>query len=166
MSFGDQWAVATVNDSDRTDPPEPGTYETALTDARAFTAKTSGVDWFVIELRVLAGPQQDHTWSVLANLNKEGGVVAAKSMSAKLGVAIDDVHSLDDLDRLVKVHIGNYYSVDVVQNGEWRNTFIRERIAGATMPLSDVPSDVPVPAGNAHPGPVDEEDIPFAPSIV
>ena len=166
MSFQEQWGSATVNDSDKSSPPEPGTYEVALDDARAFTAK-SGTDWFVVAFRVVTGQGIGHQWSVLANLAKDGGVAAAKSMSAKLGVPIDEVNCLEDLDRLAKLQVGGYYAVDVVQKGDFRNTYIRERVTGET-PASDVPaSDVPVPdAVGAGFAAVDDDDIPFAPSIV
>jgi hypothetical protein len=160
MSFGDQWASATIG-GDTSDPPEPGTYEVALTDGRAFTSKGSE-DWFVVEFRILAGHGQDHTWSVMANLGKEGGVKAAKAMSAKLGVPIDEVTCLQDLDRLVKQQVGGYFEVDVVQNGDYRNTFIRDRVSGEAA--SDLPTD-PAPVGGG-PATFDDDDIPFGPSVI
>lgn len=156
MSFGDQWASATVGDNERTEPPEAGTYEVALEDARAFTAK-SGTDWFVVDFKIVTGHGTGHKWSVLANLGKEGGVTAAKAMSAKIGVPIDEVAGLEDLDRLVKQHIGEYFEVDVVQKGDFRNTYIRDRVT-AVEPASDIPTD-PVPV-NAAQSAIDD-DIPF-----
>jgi hypothetical protein len=161
MSFGDQWASATVGDNDST-PPECGIYDIALDDASAFTAK-SGVDWFVVKLRVCNGAEMGHQWSVLANLTKEGGVKAAKAMSAKIGVPIDEVTGLEDLDRLVKQHIGEYFEVEVVQKGEFRNTYFRDRATGDT-PSGDVPAD-PAPVGAAQTA-IDDDDIPFAPSVI
>lgn len=163
MSFGETWGNTTVSDNEQSEPPEPGTYEVALDDARAFTAK-SGKDWFVVELRVVTGENIGHQWSVLADLTKEGGVKAAKSMSAKLGLPVDEIHSLDDLDRLAKLHTGSYYEVDVVQKGEFRNTYIRGPLTGEQTSTSDVPADVPAAATTAPA--YDDDDIPFAASVI
>ncbi len=156
MSFAEAWTSATT-DTERSEAPEPGVYEVTLEDARAWTAQ-SGTDWFAVDLHVIAGASTGHQWSVLANLSKEGGVKAAKSMSAKLGVAIDEVSGLADLDRLLKVQVGNYYEVDVVQRGDFRNTYIRDRITGEQPAESDVPSDFPSADSS---GSDDAEDIPF-----
>lgn len=157
-TFSDTWSATTVSDNEQTEPPEPGTYEIALDDARAFTAK-SGKDWFVVELRIVTGENMGHQWSVLADLTKDGGVKAAKSMSAKLGVPIDEIGSLDDLDRLAKQHVGSYYEVDVVQRGDFRNTYFRGPITGEQMSTSDVPADVPTAA--APGAAVADDEIPF-----
>lgn len=155
MSFGDQWASTTVGENDTSDPPEAGTYSVSLDDARAFTAK-SGTDWFVVDFKIVTGHGTDHKWSVLANLSKEGGVKAAKSMSVKLGVPIDEVAGLEDLDRLVKEHIGEYFEVDVVQKGDFRNTYIKDRVSGEAA--SDIPTDrEPVAVAVDD----DDDDIPF-----
>lgn len=155
MSFADQWGAATVNDSDRTEPPEPGLYEVALDDARAFTAQ-SGNPWFVVELRVVTGDQTGHKWSILADLAKEGGIKAAKSMSAKLGVDVSEIASIEDLDRLAKVHVGSYYTVDVVQKGDFRNTYVRGPADGVSEPAGAAAQ-----SAAQEPPPYTDEDIPF-----
>lgn len=160
MSFGDQWGAATVGENDRSDPPEPGIYQVAVTDAKAFTAK-SGSDYLIVELRIVSGHGIGHEWSLVANLSTEGGVKAAKNISARLGLPIEHIASLEDLDREVKIPIGSYFEVEVVQKGEWRNTYIK---GPATADVSDVTPAEPASVGAAQ-STVDD-DIPFAPSVI
>jgi hypothetical protein len=158
MSFADTWAAAKVNDSEKSDPPDVGMYEVAIEDARAFTAQ-SGKDWFVVDFKVLSGASAGHTWSVLANLGTDGGVNAAKSMSAKLGVPVDQVSGLESLDSLVKQSVGGYFMVEVVQKGDFRNTYIRERMNAGQPAVANV--SAAIAASDAQAPVVYDDDIPF-----
>jgi hypothetical protein len=90
-----------------------------------------------------------------ARLQDEEAAGVAKSFSQSLGVDVESVTGIEELNEALKPHVGSYYSVDVVQKGQWFNTYVTGRLDGST-PVSDVPSDnVP-----AH-GPVDTSDVPF-----
>lgn len=155
MSFAETWGSTTVSDNDRSEAPAPGTYEVAIEDAKAFTSK-AGDDWFVVELKIITGDQAGHQWAVLSKLSTEGGVKAAKSMCSRMGVPVNAITSLDELDTAAKTVVGQYFAADVVQKGEYRNTYIGDRLTGVE-PVSDVPSDVPAEGA----APDDDDDIPF-----
>lgn len=154
MSFDESWGHASV-DNDGGEAPEPGIYDVAIDDAKAFTSR-AGKDVLIFELRVVTGPAMGHQWTEMRGFDTAPQTKAAKSMCHQLDVPVDEVESLEGLDQQVKGLIGRYFEVDIVQNGQWRNCYVRG--PSATTPAgSDLPSQ-PVAAPAA---PVDEEDIPF-----
>lgn len=161
MTFNpQQWNTTTVDNGGNSDAPDPGTYEVLLTDGKAFTSK-AGNDTVVIELRVATGPAAGHEWSVLGSFRDEKATRATKTIMARLGMSgIDEIASLDEFDTRLKELVGNWYTVDVVQNGEWRNTYFNGKVDN-TPPAPDVPADTsdfqPAAAGGAKA----DDDIPF-----
>lgn len=156
MSFAQAWQQASINqDGDSNNPPEPGLYDVAIIDTKAFVSK-AGNEVLVIEMRVVAGPAEGYEWADVRGFGSEGQVKAAKSMCARLGVNVDAIGSLNDLAIELKRFEGLYYQVEVVQNGEYRNTYIQQQITPgqpgtANLPQSDVPndtSDFDPPAGS------------------
>jgi hypothetical protein len=151
--FASTWGNASTNpqDQDDNDPPAPGTYSVALTDARAFTSKAGK------ELRIVDGAQEGYKWSVLMGFQSEGAAGVAKSFCSGLGVDVDNVEPpIENLNAALKPHVGDYYSVDVYENKGYVNTKVTARLDGST-PVSDVPSDnVPT-----HVQAADGDDIPW-----
>ena len=135
--FADTWANAPV-DGDSNDPPDPGTYYVSVQDARAFVSK-AGKDTMVVEFRVLDGPKEGYIYPVFFGF-EENRVGITKKFVASLGVDIDQP-TLEALDAALKLIVGTYYTVDVVQRGTFRNTFVNGRMTGAEVPtpVSDVP---------------------------
>lgn len=158
MSFSDTWANATVEDQpDRTQPPEPGLYTAVIRDAKAITAKNSGKDFVILEFEGIDGAAAQHQWSVLQGFSSEQQASITKRVVRDVGVDIDNVTSLDDLDQALKAAIGQYFTVRVKQNGEYRNTYID----GPATPIEQqqLPAAAATaPAGN---GTADDDDIPF-----
>ena len=139
MSFPtDQWQNASVNnDDDTTEAPDPGpsgraTFEVELTDAKAFVSK-AGNAVIVLDMKVLGGPMDTYSWTELRGLKSEGSIKAAKATCAKLGVDVDNVLGLEDIDSQLKGCVGGWYEIEVVQNGEWRNVYVLGR-AGRKPP--------------------------------
>jgi hypothetical protein len=148
MSFSDTWPNATVDDQpDRTQPPEPGTgYTVIVRDAKALTAKNSGEDWVIIELEGIDGAAA-----------QQAGFT--KRVVRDLGVDIDSISgaSIEELDQALKPVIGQYFSVDVVQNGDYRNTYFRG-------PATVRQDELPAAAVSGGPGSAVDDDgttIPF-----
>lgn len=156
MTFNDTWPTATVNDGERDDrtPPPEGDYDVALVDAGAFTAK-SGNDIVKLGLRVIGGLSNGHEWTELRNFKSQGAANATKTTCARLGVPVEGVSSLAELNDRLKEIVGQYFEVTVQRNGEYLNTYIN----GPAIP--DVPINEPEPiAVGSDPSPGDD-DIPF-----
>lgn len=148
------WQRADINSDDNATAPDPGTYEVKVTDGRAFTSK-AGNTVLIVELEVLTGPAAGHRWPEVRGFKSDGQVKAAKSMCARLGIEVGEITSLDALDTAVKAVIGSYFGVDVVQNGDYRNVFVGDRLTAT------VPTDVPFNEGEFETAPVTDDDVPF-----
>jgi hypothetical protein len=149
-----QWNDTNVDS--KSEAPEPGTYEVLLIDARAFTSK-AGDDYVILELRVATGPSAGHEWSELRSFRDEKAVKATKATVSRLGMDVDGIATLDEFDHQLKQLIGNWYTVDIKQNGEYRNCYFNGKVTA--MPATDVPADTSDFAP-AHAGPADDT-IPF-----
>jgi hypothetical protein len=163
MTFNpQQWNQTTVDSNGNSEAPDPGTYEVLLHDARAFTSK-AGDDYVALELKVAAGEHAGHEWTELRSFRNEGAVRATKATVTRLGLTgIDEIASLDEFDAQLKQLIGNWYTVDVVQKGEYRNTYINGQVSN-TPAASDVPADTSdfEPATAPGAAALGDEDIPF-----
>lgn len=154
MTFDAQaWQQASTDRED-TEAPDPGLYDVALDDAKAFTSK-AGNAVIVVEFRVVAGQNMGHRWSDVRGLQSEGAVKAAKAMCSRLGIRVDEVTSLDDIDTALKTLKGRYFEVEVVQNGEYRNSYVQ---GPATSSSSDIPT--PDDVADARQAAADD-DVPF-----
>lgn len=151
MSFADTWPKATIDGSDNTDPPPEGKYEVTLVNGSAFTSK-KGTDIVKLELRVVSPDEQGYEWTELRSFGSQGAANAAKATCHRLGVDVEEVASLEELDSEIKGHIGAYYSVNVVRNGEYMNTYIEEATQAAEVPEPSEPGSVQ---------PIDDDDVPF-----
>lgn len=164
MTFDPQaWQSAEINeDGERTSPPPPGDYEVTITDARAFTSKANN-SVLIVDMKVLGGEQTGHEWSEMRGFGSDGAIKAAKAMCSRMGIDVATIASLDELDTAVKDTIGFYYAVRVVQNGDYRNTYVNDRVTG--VPSTDVPvvdtRDFKPAAVGAGAGVQDDDDIPF-----
>jgi hypothetical protein len=96
-------------------------------------------------------------WSDVRGFKSEAAAGVAKSFCAALGVSHAEVTSLEELDYALKLVVGFYYKVAVVQNGQYTNVYVNERLDGSAAGESDVPvGEVPT-----HAATVAGEDIPF-----
>lgn len=143
------------------EPPADGTHTgCTLTDAAAFTAKSSGKTFAKFVWR----NTDDYEWTVLQGFSDDNDQVNAITWGViqKLGINPVDVHDLDQLDAALKAQIGSYYDLGVKTNGKFRNTYVngpsvgdnpkvQEQIANGSQPAA-------VPAGGGVP---DDDDIPF-----
>lgn len=152
------WANTTT-DFDASAPPEPGIYEVLLEDGRAFTAN-SGKDFLVLTWRIATGPHAGHQWDALHGFGSEGAVKVAKSMLIKIGIDTDAIRSLDEMDRAVKHATGDWYVVEVKQNGEYRNTYVTSKIK-APASGSDVPADPDLFQTTPDSDTADDSSVPF-----
>jgi hypothetical protein len=146
VSFSETWEKATVDGTENTSPPPEGEYEVALISASAFTSK-KGTEIVKRELRVVSPQQQGHEWTEIRSFGTQGAANAAKATCFRLGVDVDAVSSLEELDVELKALGGRYYEAKVVRNGEYLNTYIE----GDATPVADF-QPAPVPA---------DDDIPF-----
>jgi hypothetical protein len=153
--FASTWGNAdpdAVNESG--EPPEPGLYTVAVTDAKAFTSKKNE-DWVVIDLQAIGGQADEHEWPLLLGFRSQQQVNFTKRACRDLGVDVDNVTGLAELDTALKEIVGRYFDVEVKQNGDYRNTYIQG-------PSEGVQGDLP---GDLAPTPVsavtDDDDIPF-----
>lgn len=159
----DMWQSTNVDSENTNTAPDPGpdgkaTFDVALDDARAFVSK-AGNAVIVLELRIVAGPLDNYQWSELRGLKSEGQIKAAKATCARLGIEdLDTVSGIEDLESRLKERVGNYYEIEVVQNGEYRNVYFQ----GPSRP-SDVTGAIPSKqeAATAMAAVEGDEEIPF-----
>jgi hypothetical protein len=159
MSFDSTWPNATADSTNNEShpPPEPGEYSVTVQDARAFTSK-AGNEVMIVEFCVLDGPRAGYVWSDVRGFKSEAAAGVAKSFCAALGVSHAEVTSLKELDYALKLVVGFYYKVAVVQNGQYTNVYVNERLDGSAVPASDVPNgDVPTHV----PSTASDESVPF-----
>lgn len=146
------WANTNIDDQgDGREAPEPGTYDITLDDARAFTSK-AGRDVVILDMRVVSGEAMGHRWTEMRGFKTEGQTKAAKATCARLGVPIDEVANLQELDAELKRLVGGYFEVEIVQNGEWRNVYVQGRATPGDLPATPTPT----PAAD-----VPDDDVPF-----
>lgn len=155
-SFDPQaWESAEVDD--RAPAPDPGVYEVVVEDVQAFTSN-SGNDIVVIGFKIATGPQAGYEWSELRGFKNEGSIKATKATCARLGVDVGSVTNLTELDAALKAAaVGNWYSIEVKQNGEYRNVYVNSKVEAGT-------TDVPAPKAEEFAtagAPAADEPIPF-----
>jgi hypothetical protein len=155
MSFSDTWAAAPVDDQQDTSQPPIGLFTVEITNAKAITSK-AGDDWVIIEVRGIDGAAQDIDWSVLQGFKSPQQAGFTKRVVRDLGVDIDTISGsdIDELDQALKPIVGTYHTVEVKQNGDYRNTYFRGPVKQETLPAEQTAA-----AGAATNG--NDEDIPF-----
>lgn len=152
--FTQIWASADSSASEG--PPPEDTYDPcALLDADVFTSK-KGERWFKATWRVLDGEHKGHEWDDLGGFKTPKQAGFTKDKIAALGVDVDSITDEDALKDALGAVIGGYYELRIVQNGEFRNTYVEGR-SRSDEGSSDIPNDLPEPAVE----PTDDEDIPF-----
>lgn len=159
MSFNaSQWNDTEISDNGNSRAPEPGSYEVMLHDARAFTSK-AGDDYVALELKVALGPEAGHEWTELRSFKNENAVRATKTTVTRLGMNVDEIATLAEFDTELKKLIGNWYTVDVKQNGKYRYVYFNGQVSN-TPPMTDIPVDTSdfQPTGA---GVKDDDTIPF-----
>lgn len=147
MGFNDTWHDADPDavGGEKTQPPEPGLYTVTLMDGAAFTSKR-GDDWMRISIEDVA---TRHAWDVLFGFGSQAAANVAKNQARELGVDVNQATSLEALDTQLKQQLGQYLEVEVVQDGEYRNSYVRGRAEslGAAIPAAvtgaDDSSDTP-----------------------
>jgi hypothetical protein len=151
IDFGALWQSANADavGGDDNQPPEPGRYEVALIDAGAWFARSSGKPTMKLGWRRI---EDGYEWSDIYGFGSEGAANFAKRTARDVGANVDEIADLEELDRALKEHVGAFYTVDVQQNGDYRNTYIAGTLTG------DVPMDAPEPAPAAVAG---SDDVPF-----
>lgn len=139
------------------EPPAPGTYDpAALEGASIFTSRSAGEPWMKFQWRDLAS---GHAWSVLYGFRRPAQVDFAKSAARDLGVDVDSVNGLDELNEALGALVGSFYRLEVVDGGNYQNsTYIRGR-AQTEAPTAAVSAGRPT-------SPVltddfNDDDIPF-----
>lgn len=154
MSFTENWSKATIDGTENTSPPPEGKYEVALTDASAFVSK-KGSEIVKLELRVVSVNEQGHEWVEIRSFATQGAANAAKATCHRLGIDVESVSSLDELDTELKTCVGRYYAVNVVRNGEYVNTYVEDIVTPQAAAEPEFK-----PAG-FKPATVDDDDAPF-----
>ena len=150
MSFTDVWGNADPDATGAGDPPEEGIYDVLLCDASAFMSKEKQELWIKLTFRQITG---DSEWDVLQGFRSQKQSNFSKRTCKLIGVDVDAIGSLEDLDRALRERCGNYFTVEVKQNGEFVNTYVQE---GATPNVAPPP---PPPTTAA--APLADDDIPF-----
>lgn len=148
MSFEDTWANASVDQTDDNSPPD-GMYDAALVDAGAFTSK-QGNDVAKLEFQTV---DKQYDWTMILGFGSPKQAGFSKATCMKIGVNVESVSSLDELDEALKAQVGGFFEVTVERNGEYVNTYVND---GATP--GDVPPPDPVPATACF----GDDDIPFS----
>lgn len=143
MGFADTWSDADPDgNNDSANPPREGLFDVALVGARAFESK-KGEDTVVLEFQTV---DKQHQWSSLHGFKTPQAAGFTKGACQKIGVDVESVSSLEELDAALKAFVGGFYEVEVKKNGEFWNTYVND---GVGPPKADVPADTeglqPVP---------------------
>jgi hypothetical protein len=133
-------------------PPGIGLFDVSLAEARAFTSK-AGKDTVVLKWELNT---DGHTWPQLLGFASQAAANFTANQIRELGADPSSCTTLEQLNDELQRFVGLYYTVEVVQNGEYLNTYVRERAGQATA--TDVPAMAPVAAAG---GVVADDDIPF-----
>jgi hypothetical protein len=151
MGFDDTWADASPEGGEDNAPPN-GLHDAALIDAGAFTSK-SGNDVARLEFQTV---DKQHQWTSILGFGSSKQAGFSKAQCMKVGVDVDAVASLEELDAALKACTGGFYEVEVEHNGEYVNTYVRD---GAQPNESDIPTPEmePAPAGAEF-----GDDVPFS----
>lgn len=155
--FTSYWPTADPDamGSSNTTPPGIGEFGCILQDARAFTSR-KGDDYVAFTLTEV---QSQHTWDVLHGFSSQGQANMTKNQAREVGVDIAATTSIEVLDAQLKACIGGYFKVEVVQSGDFLNTYIRGRVnvggeqaAPAVVPPAQPPAQPPAGTGFAPGG--------------
>jgi hypothetical protein len=150
------WQNAKVMGGDEP-PPEPGTYYATVEDATVFTS-SAGEDYIRMGYRIVGGADDGYTWSMLGgSFNNETATAIAKTHCARLGIDVNQVNALEELDESLKACVGRSYEITVKDNGEFRNVYVNRDV-------SDEVGESDIPTPEMEPAPVgadDEDPIPF-----
>lgn len=151
--FDDTWAEASADGNNQDDAPPDGTYDAALIDAGAFTSKQDN-DVAKLEFQTV---DKQYTWTMIMGFASTKAASFSKGTCATVGVDVDSVNSMEELDTALKAVVGGFFEVKVERNGDWTNTYVQDGIP-AQQP--DVPADTsdlqPTPSGAS-----DDDDLPF-----
>lgn len=131
MTFDETWEEATVNEGDGfqpMSPPAPGVYDAVVTAGKTFTSHKTGRDYMVVTFESSAGD----AWEVYFSFGSVRAAALAKAQAALLGVDTERVNTLLELGDALYGRVGNSVTVEVVQNGEYRNTYVRASDGGGT----------------------------------
>jgi hypothetical protein len=114
----------------------------------------------ILEMRVLGGPLDTYSWTELRNFKSDGAIKATKATCHRLGVDVDNVFGIEDIDTQLKACVGRWYEIEVVQNGEWRNVYVQGPAGRqpAPMPSADEVAEgrAQVAAGGGDKAPWDD----------
>lgn len=149
MNFGEAWMNANPDDIGGNQPPEPGLHDAALVDTVAAMSKRGSLYMRLTWQRV----EDRHQWDAMFGLGTPTGIALAKREARELGIDIDTVSTIEQLDAALATKRGGYYRVSVEQNGDYTNTYVR----GVLTP--EVPVEAPAPSS---PTPAAaNDDVPF-----
>jgi len=153
MNFGALWQNANPDAvGENNEPPEPGRYDVALAGAGAWIAKSSGNPTMKLTWRRV---EDGYEWDDIYGFKTEGAANYSKKVAREVGVDVDAVADLDQLDSALKAVVGGFFIVDVQQNGDRRNTYVAGTLTG------DVPIDTSDMQPTPIPAAVGDNSIPF-----
>ena len=160
MTFADTWQSADPDavGGQPDKPPAPGEYLVTLIDGKAGTSK-KGNAYTVLTFR---DERSQHEWPVLFGFKSQAQANFAKNQIRELGVDVDAVADLDELDQALKAVVGSYYDVEVEAASDPQyddSTYIRGRAGSA--PPSDVEQTAEIPGTEPAAAGVDTDDVPF-----
>ena len=152
MSFTETWQSASTND-ERPEAPDPGNYDVRLEDAKALLSKKDEA-WVILSWRVMSLRNKDHQWDELFGFRSQKAASITKKTIGLLGVDVDAVSSLDEIDSALKGLIGRMYEVEVKQSGQYRNTYV-------LGPAAEQPPAQATPGGDPTTPESDPDHVPF-----
>jgi len=150
MNFGALWQNANPDAvGGENEPPEDGRYQVALIEAGAAISKREKPYQKMVWRRL----EDKHEWTVIHGFASEGSANMAKREARAIGVNVDEVTSLEELDAGLKAQVGGYFIVDVQRSGDFTNTYVSGTLTG------EVPMEAPEPVAATTPG--NDDGVPF-----
>ena len=143
---------AVGNDNEPPDPALGPLFDVTLADTKADISK-AGDPYFVLDWKIVAGPLLDYQWDHYNGFKSQAQANISKKVARDLGVDVDALApSIEALHAALGEKRGQYYVVEVKQNGEYRNVYVQEGSARE----SDIPMDLP-----PVPVPPESDSVPF-----
>jgi hypothetical protein len=150
---------------DKPDWGEPplGSHIAALSDTRAFTS-SKGQDWCTLTFQIQGGAHNGHEWDLLLALEESNRSLWKTYRQLKaIGIDLSKIESLFELDEELQQHRGRVFALDVEQDGQWRNTWIKGEQTQMSLNGAGETSDVPIDTAGLPTAAVADDfgDVPF-----
>ena len=168
MPFSSQGFADAIAESQTGDSPPDAIYDAELVASDIATRRSDGAQWVKFTWKVVSGAHRDAQWDSLHTLerfkpdgDRNPGLVFTVNTLRSMGLDVENTHYGSDVElkrALVELE-GHGYSVEIKTNGQFTNTYVKDRLAsyvpslpGSGTPQYGQPRNGPTNAIMGHDG--------------